>query len=281
MDYLSNTKPFLTCNDYSVSKETFELVYNETYDLVITNNIPKNLDRYYESESYISHTDGKKGLFEKMYQLVKWYTLQKKLKLINNLKTAEKSILDIGAGTGDFLKICQQNNWDTFGVEPSEKARELAQKKNIDLCKNIEIIKNKKFDVITLWHVLEHIPNLDEYITQLKKLLKPKGVLLIAVPNFKSYDASYYKNFWAAYDVPRHIWHFSKKAIEKIFMQHQMRIFKILPMKFDSFYVALLSEKYKKGKMNPFRAIYIGFLSNMKAKRKKEYSSQIFLLKKE
>lgn len=274
-------KPLLNCIDYTVSKESYEVMYNQTYDLLVTSPVPSNLDKYYQSELYISHTDSKKTLFDKVYQLVKNYSLKRKLKLINSFNTQEKVILDIGAGTGDFLKTCASNNWKTIGVEPSKKAREIALTKGIQLKENLDAIENQKFDVITLWHVLEHVPNLFEYVAILKKLLKPNGKLIVAVPNYKSYDANYYKEHWAAFDVPRHLWHFSKTSISKIFSQYDFKLENILPMKFDSYYVSLLSEKYKNGKSNPIKAFYLGFISNIKAKKTKEYSSHIYILKKE
>jgi 2-polyprenyl-3-methyl-5-hydroxy-6-metoxy-1,4-benzoquinol methylase len=239
---------------------------------------------YYESENYISHTDTRKSIIEKLYQIVKNYTLNSKLKLINSFNTKQKNILDVGCGTGDFLLNCKNNGWDVIGVEPNTKAKSLAENKlNIQttskIYEDLSEIKTKKFDVITLWHVLEHVPNLDVYISNLKKILKQHGVLIIAVPNYKSYDATYYKQFWAAYDVPRHLWHFSKKSIQLLFAKEKMEVHKILPMKFDSFYVSLLSEKYKSGKNNFLKAFFIGWLSNIKAFRNKEYSSLIYVLK--
>jgi predicted SAM-dependent methyltransferase len=130
-----------------------------------------------------------------------------------------------------------------------------------------------------LWHVLEHLPKLEEHILMFKKLLKPNGVLIIAVPNYKSYDAEYYNNFWAAYDVPRHLWHFSKTAIQRLFLKEEMKVVKIHPMKFDAYYVSLLSEKYKSGRMNIFNAFRVGFFSNLKAKQSGEYSSLIYVIK--
>ncbi|WP_374107995.1 class I SAM-dependent methyltransferase [Tenacibaculum aquimarinum] len=279
MNFYNNTKPYLTTKDYSVSKEVFELEKNEEFDMLVTIPVPKNLSSYYESENYISHTDGKKGVFEKVYQLVKNYTLKRKLKLINSFNSEEKTILDIGAGTGDFLATCKNDNWQVLGIEPNKKAREIAASKNITLQENISVVKNKKFDVITLWHVLEHVENLEEYIQQLKALLKENGTLIIAVPNYKSYDANHYKKYWAAFDVPRHLWHFSQTSISKLFSKENITIVKTLPMKFDSYYVSLLSERYKNGKMNPFKAFWIGFTSNRKAKKTNEYSSLIYVLK--
>nr|WP_237267382.1 class I SAM-dependent methyltransferase [Tenacibaculum todarodis] len=279
INFYNNTKPYLTTKDYSVSQEVFQLEKNEEFDMLVTIPVPKNVSSYYESENYISHTDGKKGVFEKVYQLVKNYTLKKKLKLINSFNSEEKTILDIGAGTGDFLATCKNNNWQVLGIEPNKKAREIAVSKNINLQEDILALKNKKFDVITLWHVLEHVENLQEYTKQLKELLKENGTLIIAVPNYKSYDANHYKKHWAAFDVPRHLWHFSQTSISKLFSKENIKVVKTLPMKFDSFYVSLLSEKYKNGKMNPFKAFWIGFTSNRRAKRTNEYSSLIYVLK--
>jgi 2-polyprenyl-3-methyl-5-hydroxy-6-metoxy-1,4-benzoquinol methylase len=279
---INNSSEYLITQDYSLTGEKFQLRKNSEYDILITNPIPEHLDKYYDFDEYISHTDSKKSIIDKVYQLVRNYTLKRKLTLVNSLVSDSKKILDIGCGTGDFLSICKNNSWTTIGIEPNKKARNTSQTKNLVIKEKIDDIiqLNEKFDVITLWHVLEHLPNLTEYIQQLQNLLKDDGTLLIAVPNFKSYDAEYYKVHWAAYDVPRHIWHFSKISIQRIFASYNMKLIKTIPMKFDSFYVSLLSEKYKRGKMNPLKAFYIGLKSNLKAKRTKEFSSHIYLLKK-
>lgn len=280
MDVL-NKKHFLTVKDHSVSKEIFELYYDETLDMLITSPQPNenDLGKYYESEDYISHTDNKRSLFEKAYHIVKNIALKNKLNLINSENPQKGRILDIGAGTGDFLLTAKDNGWNTVGVEPSERAKSIAIKKGISFVDKIADLENNSFDVITMWHVLEHVPNLELQIQELKRLLKPTGTLIVAVPNFKSFDANHYKTFWAAYDVPIHFWHFSKKAIQSLFEKVDMRLEKIIPMKFDSFYVSLLSEKYKTGKMNYLSAFFIGLKSNWKAKRSLEYSSHIYVLK--
>lgn len=276
-----NTKHFLTVKDNSVSKETFELLHDENLDMLITSPKPEEdkLGKYYESDDYISHTDGKRSLFEKAYHFIKNIALKNKLSLINNLNASKGSLLDIGAGTGDFLLVAKDNGWKSIGIEPSEKARTIAKSKGVELKSSLSEFENHSFDVITMWHVLEHVPNLDEQIQELKRLVKPNGSIVIAVPNFKSYDANYYKEFWAAYDVPRHLWHFSKTAIEKLFAKEDLELVKILPMKFDSFYVSLLSEKYKTGKMNYLKAFSIGLKSNLKAKNNFEFSSHIYVIK--
>lgn len=271
--------PYIICKDHTVSQEDYQLYYNEELDLLFTHPIPTDLSKYYESKDYISHTDSSKNLIDKVYKIVRNYTLKKKLKLINSLNTEGKKLLDIGSGTGDFLKICKENNWNVSGVEPSKNAKEKANKKGVNVKSTIENYTDEKFDIITMWHVLEHISNLDEYILILKKLLKTNGKLIIAVPNYKSYDAKYYKEYWAAYDVPRHITHFSRNSISKIFKKVNISLVKEVPMIFDSYYVSLLSEKYKKGNMKPISAFYRGLLSNLKANKNKEYSSIIYVLK--
>lgn len=276
-----HTTPYLDCKDYSVSKEKFSLHKNEVYDVLVTQPIPKNLDTYYESEDYISHTDSKRTLFDKVYQFVKNITLKQKLNLINSFNFEEKTLLDVGAGTGDFLNFCKQNHWEVLGTEPNKKARAIAKKKNILLFENLTALESKQFNLITLWHVLEHVKDLEEYIKTLRSLLTEKGRLIIAVPNFKCYDAKYYKEFWAAFDVPRHLWHFSQNGIEQIFKEFGFQLENTKPMKFDSYYVSLLSEKYKTNKMNPINGFYRGFLSNRKAKQTSEYSSLIYVFKKQ
>ena len=265
--------------DYSVSKEAFELQYNSEYDLFKTNPIPQDLDKYYQSEDYISHTDSKRSLFERIYHLVKQYTLSQKERLISSYVNKKGNLLDIGAGTGDFLAYAKSKKWEVVGIEPSQKAKDLALKKGVLFVKSTEELSDNSFDVITMFHVLEHVEDLDKQLSELKRISKPNGIIIIAVPNFKSYDANYYKEFWAAYDVPRHIWHFSKIAIQKLFSEKEIELIKTKPMYFDSFYVSLLSEKYKNGKMNFVRAFWIGLLSNLKGMTSKEFSSHIYVLK--
>jgi len=282
----SEKQPYVTCEDYTVSNKKFELLYNGKYRMLETFPKPEGEDlaSYYESSDYISHTDSKETLTDKLYQTVKGIALKNKLKLLNSFQTEGKNLLDVGCGTGEFLLTCKNNGWNVVGVEPNKNAQELAISKlnknnSTTIVSDLQEISSPQFDVITLWHVLEHVPDLNSYIYKLKSLLKSDGVLVIAVPNYKSYDADYYKQFWAAFDVPRHLWHFSKKSMELIFSEFDMEVTKILPMKFDSFYVSLLSEKYKNGKQNFIKAFYIGLMSNLKAIRTKEYSSLIYIMK--
>jgi len=223
---LFNKKLFLTVKDHSVSNEIFELYKDEKYDLLITAPQPigENLEKYYESDDYISHTDSKRSAFEKLYQIIKNIALKNKLQLLNRLHQNKGNLLDIGAGTGDFLLFAKNNGWHTIGIEPSEKAKAVAKKKGVAFEASTQNLEDHSFDVITMWHVLEHVPNVENQIKELRRLLKPEGTIIIAVPNFNSFDAKYYGQFWAAFDVPRHLWHFSKTAIEKLFDKQNMNL---------------------------------------------------------
>ncbi len=276
----------LLCKDHTVSGEKFELIYDSDLEMYATHPQPnkEQLPAYYKSEDYISHTDANNSLLDKIYQFIKNYTLSKKVKLIQSFHTADQNLLDIGCGTGDLLKLAEKQNLKVSGVEPNNDARELAKNKITDSDQIVSDLKDlintsNQFDVITMWHVLEHVPNLEDYIDNIKKLLKQNGVLVVAVPNHKSFDANHYKEFWAAYDVPRHLWHFSQKSIRDIYQKHHMKVSQVLPMRFDSYYVSLLSEKYKTGKSNFIKAFWIGLASNWKARKSSEYSSLIYVIK--
>ena len=282
----SNTSnQFLTCIDHTVSRETFHIVQCQSCGFKYTNPRPEeeNLGSYYQSEEYVSHSNTKKGFTHYTYQIVRKYTLLKKLQLLSKYyKTG--NVLDIGCGTGEFLNVCKQAQWDVIGIEPSTDARQMAiNNYSLNVLKEAEIknLPSESFDVITMWHVLEHVPKLNERIEDLKRLIKPTGIIIIAVPNCNSLDAKIYKENWAAYDVPRHLYHFVPKDIESIFKKHDLKMFKVLPMVFDSFYVSMLSEKIKTGRTNILKSLWNGFRSNMAAiKSGKTYSSQIYLIRK-
>lgn len=272
-------KSKISIRDHSVSKEKFDLIYDEELDMYSTNPIPQDIEKYYLSEDYISHTDSKKGLVENVYQLVKSFMLKKKLRLIANYSTAG-TLLDIGAGTGDFLKVAKNYSWKVEGIEPSAQARKLASKKNLTLHADQSGVEEQNFDVITMWHVLEHVPDLQKQISWLKNHLAQNGTLFIAVPNFNSEDAKIYKEDWAAWDVPRHLHHFSAKSIKTLFGNNGFEVIAQKPLLFDSFYVSLLSEKYKGSQLKFIPAFINGLRSNLMANRSGEYSSLIYVLKR-
>ena len=275
---------FIKCIDHSVSKESFNLQKCESCNFVLTNPRPNNVDlnNYYKSDKYISHTNKKDGFFNKLYQFIRKIAIRKKLSLIKKYKK-NITILDIGCGTGEFLYACKKRKWDVIGIEPSGLASKKA-KENYDL-QIVESIsskklKNKNYNIITMWHVLEHVTEINETLLSIKKLLAEDGYLIIAVPNYKSYDASYYKEYWAAYDVPIHLWHFSEKTISTLLKKYNLSLIKKKGMIFDSFYVSLLSEEFKYGKKNFLKAAIVGLKSNFLALiGKKDYSSMIYIFK--
>ena len=173
----------------------------------------------------------------------------------------------------------KNQGWSILGFEPNSDAKQLAANKGVSFTEDIFALPENTFDAVTMWHVLEHVPNLEEYIANLKRIVKPNGTIIIAVPNYKSYDAKYYNRFWAAYDVPRHLWHFSKTSIKRLFSDVDMELKKVKPMWFDSFYVSLLSEKYKNGKMSFVKGFFIGLCSNVSGLFKNEFSSHIYIIK--
>ncbi|MCW5519937.1 class I SAM-dependent methyltransferase [Aureitalea sp. L0-47] len=249
--------------------------------MLCTSPVPSEeyLPKYYDSDAYISHTDSEKGIMAYLYQKVKGYALRKKVKLIARHNKGAGTLLDIGAGTGAFLEAASKKGWDVKGVEPSERAREVADDRSVDLVSSIDSLPESNYDAVTLWHVLEHMPDLERTVHDLASIVRPGGTLIVAVPNFRSYDARFYNTYWAAYDVPRHLWHFSKTSVRKLFSKDFDHV-KTKPMLFDSFYVSLLSEKYKSGNRFSLKAIWIGFISNLKGLVSKEYSSHIYIFKR-
>lgn len=282
-------EPFLVCKDYTVSQTDFQIQRCVECNFKFTSPRPKDADlgKYYKAEDYISHSDTKKGLVNKLYHGVRSYTLIKKLQLvIQHTKLKSGKILDYGAGTGAFLNTCKTNKWDALGIEPDETARKvMADKFGITTFSSWKEAQQSAsfsgFDCITAWHVLEHVPDLKETINALETSLKDKGIFIVAVPNPESNDAKHYKQFWAAYDLPRHLWHFEPKAMTKLFTDNGFKLEKTLPMVFDSFYVSMLSEKYKTGTTGLVKAFTRGLISNIKAnKTGKEFSSQIYVFRK-
>lgn len=272
----------LELKDYFLTQEDFVLKKNSEFGFLETFPQPlENLDKYYESENYISHSDSSKSLSDKIYQFIKNINIQHKFSMLGNPEKGKK-LLDYGCGAGDFLAFAKSKNLDVLGVEPNEKARKIALEKVGENSVTNSELKNisEKFDIITLWHVLEHIPNLYEFIEELNSHLNHDGKIFIAVPNHKSFDAKFYKKHWAAYDVPRHLWHFSPESLENLFNSFGMKIEKRHALWFDSFYVSLLSEKYKKSTLGFVRATFIASLSNLLGIFDGNYSSIVYQIVK-
>jgi len=275
--------PFISGKDFFLTGESFSILKCHDCGFRFTNPRPKaeDLGSYYESSEYISHSDSRKGLFASVYQMVRKYTLSRKLSLISKFQPKGK-ILDIGCATGQFLNYMVENGWNVTGIEPDEKTRSRAVSEyglEVFPEEQLNILDKSSFDVITMWHVLEHVSDLNKRMEQLRNLLKPQGTLIIAVPNCDAYDAKKYGEFWAGYDLPRHLYHFTKSDIKLLLENHGFTIVNILPMKFDAFYVSLLSEKYKSGKMRWLPALWNGFWSNMKSGQKNGHSSLIYVIK--
>jgi 2-polyprenyl-3-methyl-5-hydroxy-6-metoxy-1,4-benzoquinol methylase len=278
----------LVVKDHSVSGEIFQLFTCRTCEALYTLNppAPDQIGVYYQSDAYISHTDSNKGLFNKVYQRVRKFALTNKRKLIehHDAGKAQGKILDYGCGTGAFLQEMKLAGWDVTGLEPDESARNRASSlinQTIYEPTLLESMPSGSYQVITLWHVLEHVHDLHETVARLADLMADNGLMIIAVPNHLSYDAQHYGQYWAAYDVPRHLYHFNPQSLKHLLSSYGLEINRILPMWFDSFYVSLLSEKYRSGKMRIISAIWQGISSNVKALiRPGTCSSQIYLIKK-
>lgn len=275
---LSYMQHFLDIKDYLVSGETFTLMWDEERQLLKTHPEPKDLSIYYESSDYLSHNDRATGLLANIYRTVKIFNLKNKSRLVEEFAGKDKTLLDYGAGTGDFLVAARKRGFEAEGVETSARARIQAIQKGVPLGESLP--DNKTYSAITLWHVLEHLPQPQLALDRLKALLADDGALFIAVPNFKSYDAAYYREFWAAYDVPRHLWHFSKPAIRAMAQDLDLEIIAIRPMRFDAYYISLLSEKHRSGSYNIINAMITGWRSNFAAMRSGEYSSLLYILRK-
>ncbi|MCF8303229.1 MAG: class I SAM-dependent methyltransferase [Bacteroidales bacterium] len=270
--------------DHFLSGETFSIMRCENCQHRFTNPIPEpdELPGYYQSEEYISHSSSNKGLVNQAYKLVRKYTVKRKYNLINHHKKGHR-ILDIGSGTGEFLHEFSKNGWEASGIEPNNEARQTAiNEYNLDIRDEHELndLPSGYYDVISMWHVLEHVPNLQERASEISRLIKDEGLLVIALPNFYANDAQKYGAFWAAWDVPRHLHHFTKSSLITLFEPFGFKIKKKKPMKFDAFYVSLLSEKYQSGKVNYVSALKNGVVSNRKARKEMNYSSLVYLLYK-
>jgi 2-polyprenyl-3-methyl-5-hydroxy-6-metoxy-1,4-benzoquinol methylase len=266
--------------DHLVSGDEFQLIWNNHHQCYETSPTPGNLDKYYDSAAYISHTDNTDTIMARIYQRAKQINLNHKLKLVRRYCGRIGKLMDIGAGTGDFVKYAQDRNWEAYGIEPNDLARELAHKKGVPVYKNISVQREAIYDVVTLWHVLEHLPNLDMQVEAISKTLKKDGWIILAVPNYKSLDATYYKDNWAAYDVPRHLWHFSKDSINTIFKDRGYSLRSVKPLLLDAFYISWLSETYKRNPLAPLAGALLGMASNSYGLFSGEYSSHVYILQR-
>jgi 2-polyprenyl-3-methyl-5-hydroxy-6-metoxy-1,4-benzoquinol methylase len=283
----ADLKDVLQATDHTVSGEKFGITECNTCGLRFTQDVPdeSSIGPYYRSEKYISHTNTSKGFINSLYHWVRKRTLTRKRKLVQKAThLSAGKLLDIGSGTGAFLNEMKEHGWDITGLEPYTPARKLAKELyELDTYENNLLFQLPpgSFHAITLWHVLEHVHDLHGYMKQIKLLLQEKGRLIIAVPNYTSADAATYKEYWAAYDVPRHLYHFSPRSLQTLVEKHGLQVLQYKPMWYDSFYIALLSSKYKNGTSNLAGAGWNGFRSNLKAAGDvKRCSSVIYIIGK-
>lgn len=274
---------FLKTKDYFLTNEEFTLVRCLSCSFVFTNPRPpdEELSKYYKSSDYLSHTARKRNAKDIVYQALRAVNIRKKYKLVNRFAKG-KTILDIGSGTGELLAYFKKQGWNVKGIEPDRMARNFAREKHyLEIYENdkLSTFPDKSFDIITLWHVLEHIPDLNKTIENIREKLTEDGYCIIAVPNIESTDFKHYQDKWAALDVPRHLYHFSPDTIRLLLDKHGFKIVETQPMKFDAYYVSLLSEKYLNKKFPPLNALRKGYGLNKKAKKKNNYSSMIFVAK--
>lgn len=279
-----NNHQFIKLKDYFLTNEEFEIIECDECKLLFTNPCPTpdRIGDYYKSENYLSHNEEKKGIFAEIYNYVKKINIKNKYKIAVGNLDSEIRILDIGCGVGDFLLYAKENGCNTTGIEPSENARKIAEKKlncKILSPEELENIPDNSFDIITMWHVLEHVADLKTEIQHLQRILKKDGRLILALPNYKSYDAEYYKDKWAAYDVPRHLNHFSQDSINNIFKETNLQLIDIKPLKWDSYYISILSEQYMNSNKSFLKGILTGWKSNRKAKKSGEWSSLVYCFK--
>ena len=277
-----NNHQFLKLKDYFLTQEEFEIIECENCKLLFTTPCPTpdKIGSYYKSEDYLSHNDEKKGLFAKIYNSVKKINIKNKFKIAISRQLSAVSLLDIGCGVGDFLLYAKENGCEITGIEPNEEARKNAEKKlNCKILSPEELknIPDNSFDIVTMWHVLEHVDDLKSEIYHLERILKNNGKLIIALPNYKSFDAQYYKDKWAAYDVPRHLNHFSQTSIRNIFKENKLQLIDTKPLKWDSFYISMLSEQYINKKNSFIKGLLTGWKSNRKAKKSGEWSSLVYI----
>ena len=279
------TQMHLWVKDLFLTNEAFEIHECLTCGLLFTEPRPKaeEIGKYYQSEEYYSHQENKSGFIPRIYETVKGVNIKRKYKIATEgLKPG--NMLEIGCGAGDFLNIMEQKGWHCTGIEPSENAKDIARKKvKAELFdpKEIGQLPSEGYDLITMWHVLEHVDDLKEEILQLQRLLKKGGRLVLALPNFKSADAQYYKEYWAAYDVPRHLNHFCRESINNIFKTSTLKLKRIDKLVWDAFYISYMSEKYQNHFMPLVKGAFRGWVSNNKARKSGDWSSLVYILEKQ
>jgi 2-polyprenyl-3-methyl-5-hydroxy-6-metoxy-1,4-benzoquinol methylase len=283
----SRFTPFLKAKDQTVSQQSFQIVACAKCGFLFTNPRPpaSEIGKYYESAEYISHNDQSRDLMSRVYTGVRNYTTRQKINLLQQAVPKKGKLLDVGCGTGFFLSKAKGAGWQAHGTEPDAQARSVAIGRvgeNVYETIRAPFLESQTYDAITMWHVLEHVHLLSETMEWLHKQLAPQGKLFIAVPNPESEDARQFQENWAAYDVPRHLYHFSKKALKDLAEAHRFKVEQILPMWFDAYYVSMLSTRYQEGTTNLPASLWKGTLSNWRGRKSTDQayntSSLIYVL---
>jgi len=279
---MKKIKEYIKVKDSFLSNENFTLFLNEFDEVLNTSPKPseKKLSEYYNSSQYLSHKNSGSTLFAKIYFISRKWMVFSKTQLISKLCPLPGKIVDVGSGTGDFLIAQNKKGWNVVGIEPSATARKIAENANILHLSSLKKLKDITQDAITFWHSLEHVYDLEETLNQAKRVLKIKGYLIVACPNYMSWDAKYYKKNWAAWDVPRHLRHFSPNSLNLILQKKGFVQVDKKPLLLDAFYVSILSEKIKKNRLGFLKGILIGLISNVVALFSKNYSSQVYVFQK-
>ncbi len=274
--------PYINTKDFFFTQEDFSLTQCSNCNFVFTNPLPADISKYYETTDYLSHNTGDNGLLGKLYSTLRNINIKRKYQLVSKY-CSKGNFLDIGCGTGELLSFFKRSDWNVTGIEPNSTARTFAKSNyNIDVFdeNKLDELVPSSYDIISMWHVLEHVPDLHNRLSQVSKLLKSDGTIFIALPNLASPDSKKYKEYWSALDVPRHLYHFTQSTFEHLISNHNLKLIHAEPMKFDSYYVSMLSEKYLKNNLYLPAAFISGFMSNLKAKKDNNYSSMIFVVKK-
>ena len=278
-------EPALHCKDYRVTGEVFDIYVCPDcgFGMTFPSPPPAEIGKYYQTPGYVSHSETKQGVINKLYHLVRKVNIRNKLKLIKRFSEGHTKLLDVGCGTGYFLSAYKKEGWIAEGVEVDEGARSIAETRaGQQVYPSIDelVASRRRFDVITLWHVFEHLHDINDSYERLLSLLEPSGLLILALPNPTSPDAVYYREYWAAYDVPRHLSHFSPASLNQLANRHNTNPDNIKGMKFDAYYVSIMSEELKgRGKISALlRGLWRGYLSNRRAQKTNNYSSLIYVV---
>lgn len=240
--------PWALVRDHSITHEDFNLVDCTTCGFRSTNPRPTQGDvgRYYQSDTYISHSNATASLQDRLYQLARRWALRRKYKTIRGLQPHGK-VLDVGCGTGELLAYLMGRGYLVQGVEPNLKAREqVIANYGISALPALDLVAaHEQFQVVTLWHVLEHLPDLRATFKRLFALMADRGLLIIAVPDRGSWDAEHYGVDWAAWDVPRHFSHFRQEDVRVLLREHGFELVSTRRMWMDALYISTLSEGYR------------------------------------